>query len=186
MSEVTQLLDAVVAGDSQAANRLLPLVYEELRKLAKQKLAREQKAHSLQATALVHEAYVRLVGNDPDQPWNGRGHFFGAAAEAMRRILVESARRRRAIKHGGELSQQELTDELIASPEPREDLVALDEALNQLSFTNREAANLVELRYFAGLTLPEAAEALKMAPRTAGRLWAYARAWLRREMDKLR
>lgn len=183
MSEVTQLLDAVVAGDAQAANRLLPLVYDELRRLAKQKLAHEHKGHSLQATALVHEAYVRLVGNDPDQPWNGRGHFFGAAAEAMRRILVESARRRRAIKHGGELSQQELNDELIAAPEPREDLIALDEALDKLARRNREAAELVQLRYFAGLTLPDAADSLGMAPRSAGRLWAYARAWLRREIE---
>src|SRR5262245_27860834 len=183
MSEVTQLLDAVVAGDAQAANRLLPLVYEELRRLAKQKLAHEHKGHSLQATALVHEAYVRLVGNDPDQPWNGRGHFFGAAAEAMRRILVESARRRRAIKHGGELSQHELNDELIAAPEPREDLIALDEALDKLARRNRQAADLVQLRYFAGLTLPDAADSLDMAPRTAGRLWAYARAWLRREIE---
>ena len=184
MSEVTQLLDAAASGDSQAANRLLPLVYEELRRLAKQKLAHEHKGHSLQATALVHEAYVRLVGNEPDQAWNGRGHFFGAAAEAMRRILVESARRRHALKHGGELSQHELNDELIAAPEPREDLVALDEALDILAKNNRQAAELVQLRYFAGLTLPEAADTLGMAPRTAGRLWAYARAWLRREMEE--
>jgi RNA polymerase sigma factor (TIGR02999 family) len=183
MSEVTQLLDAATAGDAQAANRLLPLVYDELRRLASQRLAREHGGHSLQATALVHEAYLRLIGTDPDQPWSSRGHFFGAAAEAMRRILVENARRKRALKHGGERAQQELNAELIASPEPREDLLALDEALNKLAATNRQAAELVQMRYFAGLTLPDAAEALNMAPRTAGRLWAYARAWLRREVE---
>lgn len=184
MSEVTQLLDAATKGDAQAANRLLPLVYDELRRLASQRLAHEKWGHSLQATALVHEAYLRLVGNNPDQPWNSRGHFFGAAAEAMRRILVENARRKRAIKHGGDRGQQELQDDLITAPEPREDLLALDEALHKLAGLNRQAAELVQLRYFAGLTLPDAAEALKIAPRTAGRLWAYARAWLRREVER--
>lgn len=183
MSEVTQLLDAATAGDAQAASRLLPLVYDELRRLASQRLARERSGHSLQATALVHDAYLRLIGNDPDRPWNSRGHFFAAAAEAMRRILVENARRKRALKHGGDRAQQELNEELIAGPEPREDLLALDEALHKLAATNRQAAELVQLRYFAGLTLPDAAEALGMAPRSAGRLWAYARAWLRREME---
>lgn len=182
-ANVTQLLDAAAAGDGQAANRLLPLVYDELRRLASQRLAHEKPGHSLQATALVHEAYLRLVGNDPQQPWNSRGHFFAAAAEAMRRILVENARRKRAIKHGGDRGQQELQECLIAAPEPREDLLALDEALIRLAATNRQAAELVQLRYFAGLTLPDAAEALSMAPRTAGRLWAYARAWLRREVE---
>jgi RNA polymerase sigma factor (TIGR02999 family) len=182
-ANVTQLLDAAASGDDQAANRLLPLVYDELRKLAMQRLALEKSGHSLQATALVHEAYLRLVGNEPDRPWNGRGHFFGAAAEAMRRILVENARRKRALKHGGDLSQQELHDDLIAAPEPREDLLALDEALNKLAAINRQAAELVQLRYFAGLTLPDAADSLNVAPRTAGRLWAYARAWLRREVE---
>lgn len=183
MSEVTQLLDAATAGDAQAANRLLPLVYDELRRLASQRLARERSGHSLQATALVHDAYLRLIGNDPDRPWNSRGHFFAAAAEAMRRILVENARRKRALKHGGDRASQELRDDLIAAPETREDLLALDEALNKLAATNRQAAELVQLRYFAGLTLPDAAEATGMAPRTAGRLWAYARAWLRREVE---
>jgi RNA polymerase sigma factor (TIGR02999 family) len=183
MSEVTQLLDAATAGDAQAANRLLPLVYDELRRLALQRLAHEKPGHSLQATALVHEAYLRLIGTDADRPWNSRGHFFGAAAEAMRRILVENARQKRALKHGGDRGQQELHDDLIAAPEPREDLLALDEALTKLAGTNRQAAELVQLRYFAGLTLPDAAEALAMAPRSAGRLWAYARAWLRREME---
>ncbi len=182
-ANVTQLLDAAASGDAQAANRLLPLVYDELRKLAVQRLANELPGHTLQATALVHEAYLRLVGNDPEQPWNGRGHFFAAAAEAMRRILVENARRKRAIKHGGDRSQQELHDDLIAQAEPREDLLALDEALTRLAVTDRQAAELVQLRYFAGLSLPDAAEAMGMAPRTAGRLWAYARAWLRREVE---
>ena len=185
MSEVTQLLDAATAGNAQAANRLLPLVYDELRKLARQRLAHEKPGHSLQATALVHEAYLRLVGNDPEQPWNGRGHFFAAAAEAMRRILVENARRKRRSNMAVKRSQQELRDDLIAAPEPREDLLALDEALDKLAASNRQAAELVQLRYFAGLTLPDAAEALNIAPRTAGRLWAYARAWLRREVEGL-
>lgn len=184
-TNVTQLLDAAASGDAQAANRLLPLVYDELRRLAVQRLAYEKHGHSFQATALVHEAYLRLVGNEPDRPWNSRGHFFGAAAEAMRRILVENARRKRAIKHGGERAQEELHDDLVAAPEPREDLLALDDALNKLAKTNNEAAELVELRYFAGLTLPDAAESMGIAPRTAGRLWAYARAWLRREVEKI-
>jgi RNA polymerase sigma factor (TIGR02999 family) len=148
-----------------------------------QRLAHEKPGHTLQATALVHEAYLRLVGGDPEQPWNGRGHFFAAAAEAMRRILVESARRKKSVKYGGGRAAEDLHDDLLAAPEPREDLVALDEALDRLAAVNRQAAELVQLRYFAGLTLPEAAEALGMAPRSAGRLWAYARAWLRREVE---
>jgi RNA polymerase sigma factor (TIGR02999 family) len=183
MSEVSQLLEAATLGDAQAANRLLPLVYEELRRLAVQRLASEKPGQTLQATALVHEAYLRLIGNDPEQPWNGRGHFFAAAAEAMRRILVENARRKRAIKHGGDRVSCELHEDLVAAPEPREDLIALDDALNKLAATNRQAAELIQMRYFAGLTLPDAAEALGVAPRTAGRLWAYARAWLRREVE---
>jgi len=183
MSDVTRLLDAAAAGDATAASALLPLVYEELRRLAAQKLAHERPGQTLQATALVHEAYVRLVGRGDDEDWSGRGHFFAAAAEAMRRILVENARRRRAEKHGGGRARQELDSDLLPAAEPREDLLALDEALNKLAAVNRPAAELVQLRYFAGLTLPEAAEAMDMAPRTAGRLWAYARAWLRREVE---
>src|SRR5262245_43169478 len=183
MSDVTRLLDAAAAGDATAASALLPLVYDELRRLAGQKLAHERPGQTLQATALVHEAYVRLVGRGDDQDWSGRGHFFAAAAEAMRRILVENARRRRAEKHGGGRSRPELDSGLLPTAEPREDLLALDEALNKLAAVNRPAAELVQLRYFAGLTLPEAAEAMDMAPRTAGRLWAYARAWLRREVE---
>jgi len=186
MPDVTRLLDAAAAGDPKAAGQILPLVYDELRRLAAQRLAQERPGQSLQATALVHEAYLRLVathGGDEDVRWNSRGHFFAAAAEAMRRILVESARRRRAVKHGGGQVRLELEDDLLATAEPREDLLAIDEALTKLAATSRPAADLVQLRYFAGLTLPEAAEAMDMAPRTAGRLWAYARAWLRREVE---
>jgi RNA polymerase sigma factor (TIGR02999 family) len=183
MSEVTQLLNDVAAGDPHAAGRLLPLVYDELRRLAAQRLAQERPGQTLQATALVHEAYLRLVGHGNEQPWNGRGHFFAAAAEAMRRILVENARRKQSLKHGSDLSRQALDEEQIAAPEPREDLLALDEALTRFATTNQQAAELVQLRYFAGLTLPEAAEALGISSRTAGRLWAFARAWLRREIE---
>jgi RNA polymerase sigma factor (TIGR02999 family) len=134
--------------------------------------------------ALVHEAYLRLVGKGSEQPWNSRGHFFAAAAEAMRRILVENARRKKGLKHGGDLSRRELDEERLTAPEPREDLLALDAALNKLAAGHRQAADLVQLRYFAGLTLPEAAQALRISPRTAARLWAYARAWLRREIEE--
>jgi RNA polymerase sigma factor (TIGR02999 family) len=185
MQEVTRLLDAAAAGDPHAPGQLLPLVYDELRRLAAQRLARERPGHSLQPTALVHEAYLRLVGGDEAVDWSGRGHFYAAAAEAMRRILVESARRRRSLKRGGDAHRVDLDSDLLAAAEPREDLLALDEALDRLAATNKPAADLVQLRYFGGLTLPEAAEALGMAPRTAGRLWAYARAWLRREMEGL-
>jgi RNA polymerase sigma factor (TIGR02999 family) len=183
MNDVTQILNAIEQGDPHAASQLLPLVYDELRRLAAQKLAQEKPGQTLQATALVHEAYLRLVGSDPDQSWNSRGHFFAAAAESMRRILVENTRRKRSLKHGGDLSRQNLDGEQLSAPEPREDLLALDEALNKLAAGNRAAADLVQLRYFAGFTLPEAAQALGISPRTAGRLWAYARAWLRRAVE---
>jgi RNA polymerase sigma factor (TIGR02999 family) len=183
MREVTRILSAIEGGDPHAAEQLLPLVYDELRKLAAQRLAQEKPGQTLQATALVHEAYLRLVGTPPARPWNGRGHFFAAAAQAMQRILVEGARRKRSLKHGGGRSRRGLDDSRLAAPEPREDLLALDEALNKLAATDRVAAELVRLRYFAGLALPEAAELLGMSPRTAGRLWAYARAWLRREVE---
>jgi RNA polymerase sigma factor (TIGR02999 family) len=183
MNDVTQLLSAIDHGDPHAAAQLLPLVYDELRRLAAQKLAHEKAGQTLQPTALVHEAYLRLVGDGDERPWNSRGHFFAAAAETMRRILVESARRKRSAKHGGGRSRQEVEEGQLVAPEPREDLLALDEALNKLATLNREAADLVQLRYFAGLTLPEAAQALGISPRTAGRLWAYARAWLRREVE---
>ena len=179
MNDVTSILSAIEHGEPMAAEQLLPLVYDELRRLAAQKLAEEAPGQTVQATALVHEAYVRLVGKGCEQPWNGRGHFFAAAAEAMRRILVENARRKKALKHGGDLSRRELDGERLIAPEPREDLLALDAALNKLAASHSQAADLVQLRYFAGLTLTEAAEALDISPRTAGRLWTYARAWLR-------
>src|SRR6516165_8594101 len=182
MSDVTRILSAVEQGDPQAAAQLLPLVYEELRKLAAQKLAQEKPGQTLEATALVHEAYLRLVGTS-GRPWDNRRLFFAAAAEAMRRILVENARRKKSLKRGGDLSGRELDGERLIAPEPREDLLALDAALNKLAAGHRQAADLVQLRYFAGLTLSEAAEALGISPRTASRLWAYARAWLRREIE---
>jgi RNA polymerase sigma factor (TIGR02999 family) len=183
MHDITRLLDAAAAGDPNAAGQLLPLVYDELRRLAAQRLAHEKPGHTLQPTALVHEAYLRLVGDGDVENWNGRGHFFAAAAEAMRRILVESARRRRSLKRGGEARREDLDTGLFVAAEPREDLLALDEALDKLATKNKQAADLVQVRYFGGLTLPEAADALGMAPRSAGRLWAYARAWLRREVE---
>jgi RNA polymerase sigma factor (TIGR02999 family) len=183
MNDVTQILSAIEHGDPHAAAQLLPLVYDELRRLAAQKLAQEKAGQTLQPTALVHEAYLRLVGDGDERPWNSRGHFFAAAAEAMRRVLVEAARRKRSLKHGGGRARLEVEEGQLVAPEPREDLLALDEALNKLAAGNREAADLVQLRYFAGLSLPEAAQALGISPRTAGRLWAYARAWLRREVE---
>src|SRR5262249_49026646 len=181
-AEATQCLSDTEQGDRPAAEQLLPLVYDELRKLAEQKLAEEKPGQTLQATALVHEAYVRLVDGEQAQHWNSRGHFFAAAAEAMRRILVENARRKQSLKRGGGRARLDC-DELPLAAEPREDLLALDAALNKLATTDRAAADLVQLRYFAGLTLPDAAEALAISPRTAGRLWAFARAWLRREIE---
>jgi RNA polymerase sigma factor (TIGR02999 family) len=180
MNEVTQLLDAAGRGEAHAAERLLPLIYEELRQLAAQKLAQEKPGQTLQATALVHEAYLRLVGNDDEQRWDSRGHFFAAAAEAMRRILVDSARRKRTQKRGGDLHHQRLDD--IAAPEPGEDLLALDDALQKLAARDPLKAKLVELRYFAGLTGDETAKVLGISPATADRHWAYARAWLQAEV----
>jgi RNA polymerase sigma factor (TIGR02999 family) len=182
MSELTEILRAVEAGDTLAADKLLPLVYDELRKLATAKLSHEPPGQTLQATALVHEAYLRLVGDAKSSGWDSRGHFFAAAAEAMRRILVEAARRKKRFKHGGDRCRQSLDDLEIAAPEPREDLLALDEALDKLTTTDRQAADLVKLRYFAGLTLTEAAQIMGVSTRTADRLWAYARAWLHQEL----
>jgi len=178
MSDVTQILNAIEQGDPMAAAELLPLVYDELRKLAAARMAEEKSGQTLNATALVHEAYVRLVGGEARQLWNGRGHFFAAAAEAMRRILVEAARRKQRERHGG--GRQRLTmDGLDAAVEsPDEDLLALSEALDLLADANPRAAELIKLRFFAGLTGREAAEVLNISPRKADQVWAYARAWL--------
>lgn len=178
MSDVTRLLDAAVAGDHQAAAELLPLVYDELRKLAASRMASERVDHTLDATALVHEAYLRLVG---DQHFNGRGHFFAAAAEAMRRILVESARRKARLKHGGN-QRVELLDDLPVPAAPIEDVLAVDEALDQLADRDATAAELVKLHYFAGFTLEQSADLLGVPHRTAYRTWAFARAWLFRKL----
>jgi RNA polymerase sigma factor (TIGR02999 family) len=184
MSEVTRILLEIEQGDPRAAERLLPLVYHELRQLAAQRLAREKPGQTLQATALVHEAYLRLVGGGEARPWNSRGHFFAAAAEAMRRILVESARRKQTDKHGGGRPRVDLPEDL-AAPEARwDDLVALDEALSRLEEHDPEAARLVKLRYFAGLSHQDAAEALGLSRGAADRLWALARAWLFRQLSK--
>jgi len=177
MSDVTRILSQIEGGDSNAAERLLPLVYEELRHLAAQRLAQEKPGQTLQATALVHEAYIRLVGSS-EQCWENRRHFFLAAAETMRRILIENARRKGRVRHGGTLQRVELADLPLELKLPREDLLALDEALGRLESLDRQAAELVKLRYFSGLTLDQAAETLGISRRTANRNWAFARAWL--------
>jgi RNA polymerase sigma factor (TIGR02999 family) len=182
MSDVTRILSAIEAGDPHAAAQLLPLVYDELRKLAAQKLAQEKPGQTLQATALVHEAYVRLVDVDTPQPWNTRGHFFAAAAEAMRRILVESARKRGRLKRGGDRQRVDLDSLQLSVPEVSDDLLALDEALTEFAQKHPEKADLVRLRYFAGLTVNEAAQALGISTSTADRHWTYARAWLYRRI----
>ena len=180
MNDVTRILSAIEQGDPHAAEQLMPLVYEELRKLAAHKLAQEKPGQTLEATALVHEAYVRLVDTDQAQHWNSRGHFFAAAAEAMRRILVENARRKRSRKRGGDQQRIDLDFLAATSPPRHDDLLALDEALAQLTAADPQAAQLVKLRYFTGLTVPEAAAVLGVSPRTADFLWAYARAFLLR------
>jgi RNA polymerase sigma factor (TIGR02999 family) len=177
VSDVTRLLQAANRGDRQAAAELLPLVYEELRKLAASRLAREKPGQTLNATALVHEAFLRLVG---EQTFDGQRHFFAAAAEAIRRILVEQARRRQAAKRGGALQRGELDPDRIAGPAPDEELLALHEALERLAERHPEKAELVKLRYFAGLTADQASAALGISASTADRQWAYARAWIRR------
>jgi RNA polymerase sigma factor (TIGR02999 family) len=182
MSDVTRILSAIDEGDPRASEQLLPLVYEELRKLAARRLAQERPGQTLQATALVHEAYLRLVDAGGSASWEGRGHFFAAAAEAMRRILIESARRKQCPKHGGNRHRADLDDAGDAIAPPAGDLLALDDALEKLSSEDRLSADLVKLRYFAGLSIDEAAAALGMSPRTADRRWSYARAWLRQEM----
>jgi RNA polymerase sigma factor (TIGR02999 family) len=184
MSDVTHILSAIEQGDRHAAEQLLPLVYDELRKLAAQKLAQEKPGQTLEATALVHEVYVRLVDVDKVQRWDSRGHFFAAAAEAMRRILIESARRKRSPKYGGNLVRRDLDEVQLAAPELGEDLLALDDALNRLAEKDPVKAELVKLRHFAGLTVEQAAQALDISPTTANRYWAYARAWLHQEITR--
>jgi RNA polymerase sigma factor (TIGR02999 family) len=184
MSDVTRILLAIEQGDPHAAEQLLPLVYDELRRLAAHRLARENPGHTLQATALVHEAYIRLVDADQAPHWNSRGHFFAAAAEAMRRILVEQARRKQADKHGGGRLRLDLPADLAAPESRADDLVALDEALGRLERHDAEAARLVKLRYFAGLSHQEAAQALGLSRGAADRRWALARAWLFRQLSK--
>jgi RNA polymerase sigma factor (TIGR02999 family) len=178
MSDVTVVLDAVQSGDPEAPAQLLSLVYEDLRRLARHRLAHEAPGQTLQPTALVHEAYLRLVGEDRGLHWKGRDHFFAAAAEAMRHILVENARRKRTLKRGGAWDRRELEEAKLAAPEPREDLLALDEALTLLATKDRTAADLVQLRYFGGLSVADAARVLGLSLRSAERLWTYTRVWL--------
>ena len=182
MSDVTRILNAIQDGDARAADRLLPLVYEELRVLAAQRLSREPPGQTLQATALVHEAYIRLVGNEP-RSWENRGHFFAAAAEAMRRILVDNARRKGTVKHGGAQQRVELDDLARSIVGPSEDVIALSEALDKLSKTDQATADLVKLHYFGGLTVEQAADLQGICRRTAVTSLAYARAWLHRELS---
>jgi len=186
MSEMIRILSAIERGDPHAAERLLPLVYDELRKLAKQKLAQEKSGQTLQATALVHEAYLRLVDADEPIHWDNRAHFFAAAAEAMRRILIDNARRKQADKHGGGWQRHELLDAELAIDSTSGDLFAVDDALSRLAKQEPLIARLVELHFFAGLSLSEAAQCVGMSERTAYRHWAYARAWLRRDLDRAR
>lgn len=183
MSDVTRILERAHQGDRQAAEELLPLVYEELRLLAAQRMAQEAAGQTLQPTALVHEAWLKLTGSSGQQ-WNGRGHFFGAAAEAMRRILIDRARRRNRVRHGHGLQRMDLDQIDVAMATDDETLLRLDEALGRLAAEDPEKARLVELRYFAGLAIPEAAEALGISPATAKRHWAYARAWLFAELKR--
>jgi RNA polymerase sigma factor (TIGR02999 family) len=183
MNEVTRILAAIEQGDPHGAEQLLPLVYSELRRLAARKLSHEVPGQTLQATALVHVAYLRLVDVEKAQQWNSRGHFFAAAAEAMRRILVEQARRRRRLKRGGDIERADFNEVEIAYVGPADDIVALDDALARLAQKHPEKAELVKLRYFAGLSVNEAAEVLGVSTSTADRHWTYARAWLFRELS---
>lgn len=195
MHEITRNLSAIEAGDPHAAEQLLPLVYDELRRLAASQMARENPGQTLQPTALVHEAYFRLVrptptrgareGSSDEMFWRSRGHFFAAAAEAMRRILIENARRKKRIRHGGERHRVEFDANQFAGPVPNDELLLLDESLQRLAEAHPLHARLVELRYFAGLTGDEAAQILEISPSTADRYWTFARAWLKRDMDGL-
>lgn len=179
---MTQLLVAIDQGDDGASERLLPLVYEELRRLAAQRLAHEPPGQTLQATALVHDAFLRLVDVEHQQQWNSRGHFFAAAAEAMRRILVDNARRKRSLKRGGDMARHDIDDADIAISELKHDILAVNETLDRLAVADSQAATLVKLRYFTGLSVPQAAESMGLSTRSAERLWTWARAWLFREL----
>ena len=183
MNEVTRILDAMQQGDTKAGEQLLPLVYEELRRLAAYKMAGEASGHTLQATALVHEAWLRLAGPSPPN-WQNRAHFFAAAAEAMRRILVEHARRKQSLKRGGGAAREELHESALVLAAPADELLAVHEALDNLATKDSQAAELVKLRYFVGMTMEEASAAMGLAPRTAARLWTYAKAWLHREITR--
>jgi RNA polymerase sigma factor (TIGR02999 family) len=183
MTDASEILKAMARQDYRGADKLLPLVYEELRQLARRKLAHEKPGRTLGATALVHEAYVRLVGEDAPMHWNSRGHFFAAAAEAMRRILIENARARQRQKRGGELHRCEFQDNLTTGEDPERRLLEMDEALQRLEQRDERKARIVKLRFFVGLTNEEAAQALDISAATAARDWAYARAWLKREMS---
>jgi RNA polymerase sigma factor (TIGR02999 family) len=184
MSEVTRILSAIEQGDPHAAEQLLPLVYDELRRLAAEKLAQEKPGQTLQATALVHEAYLRLVDVEQAQRWDSRGHFFAAAAEAMRRILIDQARGKQSLKRGGDRLREEWDQARLVAVAPDEDFLALNEALEKLARTDADAANLVKLRYFTGLSSQQAAEVLGISSRTADRIWRYARAFLRNELQR--
>ncbi len=184
MTDVTQILSQIERGDPSAAEQLLPLVYDELRKLAAQKMAQEKPGQTLQATGLVHDAYLRLVDVEKVQHWDSRGHFFGAAAEAMRRILVENARRRNSPKRGGDRQRQDWSTSKIVAPEVSDNLIALDEALDELANEDPPSAEMVKLRYFAGLTVKQAAEVMGVSSRKADFMWSYARAWLRKEIGQ--
>jgi RNA polymerase sigma factor (TIGR02999 family) len=184
MADVTQILSQIEQGDPSAAEQLLPLVYDELRKLAAARMANEDPGQTLSATALVHEAYLRLVDAQKAQHWDSRGHFFAAAAESMRRILVDNARRKRSLKRGGGRLHRQLDEGAIVAPEPAEEILALNDALDRLAASDSQAAELVKLRYFAGLTSQQAADILGVSARTADRIWVYARAFLLREIEK--
>lgn len=184
MSEVTRILNSIEAGDPQAAAQLLPLVYDELRQLAAHKLAQEKPGQTLDATALVHEAYLRLIGKDDPPRWNDRVHFYAAAAEAMRRILIDNARRKNSEKRGGQQNRIEFHDNLEAPAKATDDLLTVDEALTQLAQEDAESAQLVKLRFYAGLSVEEAAEVMGLPRATAYRVWSYARAWLRTKLAK--
>jgi RNA polymerase sigma factor (TIGR02999 family) len=184
MNDVTQILSQIESGDPSAAEQLLPLVYDELRKLAAARIAQERPGQTLQPTALVHEAYLRLTGGEKETEWENRRHFFAAAAEAMRRILVEKARRRAAIRHGGELRRLELSDDIVIDEQRAAELLALDEALAELECHDPQAAQVVKLRYFAGLSHQETANAMNITRRVADRLWLVARNWLFRQLEE--